>query len=125
MRRSTARALGGARNEQAGRSAEEIVERHYARSGHPVADRRWRGQSGEIDLVACDGDGLIFVEVKTARDFARAAERVTRRQMRRICDAAAEYLGRMPLGLLTEVRFDVALVDAAGRVSVVENAFGA
>jgi putative endonuclease len=119
------RARSGALNHVVGQSAEEIVERHYALQGQPVAERRWRGSAGEIDLVARDGAGLIFVEVKRARDFALAAERVTLRQMRRICEAASEYLGRMPLGQATEVRFDVALVDGLGRVQVVENAFGA
>ena len=110
---------------QSGFHAEEIVERHYARGGLPISDRRWRGESGEIDLVLRNGDGLVFVEVKSAADFARAAERMTLRQARRICRAASEYLARMPLGQLTEVRFDVALVDGIGRVEVMENAFAA
>ncbi|WP_116134934.1 YraN family protein [Tropicimonas sp. IMCC34043] len=117
--------MSGSVSYHGGLRAEEIVERHYARNGHPVSDRRWRGASGEIDLVVQDGDGLVFVEVKKSRDFARAAERLTLRQMRRICGAASEYLGRMPLGQLTIVRFDVALVDSVGRIEVLENAFGA
>ena len=87
-----------------------------------TAWRRWRGAGGEIDLIAEDGEGLIFIEVKKARSHAQAAERLSRRQIDRIHASAAEYLGRMPLGQLTDCRFDVALVDEGGRVEIIENA---
>lgn len=107
-----------------GGCAEDIVERHYSAQGRAVTERRWRGTAGEIDLVARDGDGFIFIEVKAARDFARAAERLTRQQIGRIYQTAAEYLGTTPLGQMSDVRFDVALVDGSGRVEVLEAAFG-
>lgn len=113
-----------ARSFEAGRSAEHVVARDYARRGCPVVATRWRGRSGEIDLVARDGEGLIFVEVKKGPSFDRAAGRLGRRQMDRICRAAAEYCAGEPRGALTALRFDVALVDAQGRVTVIENAFG-
>ena len=43
--------------------------------------------------------------------------------MARIYAAAEEFLGGEPTGQLTESRFDVALVDAMGRIEVLENAF--
>lgn len=116
--------MSGSASYHAGLAAEEQVAESYRRGGHLLRNRRWRGKGGEIDLVVEDGEGLIFVEVKKARDFARAAERITARQLRRIYDAAAEYLGQMPLGLNTPSRFDVALVDGAGRIEILENAFG-
>lgn len=116
--------MSGQVSYHAGLRAEEIVERHYADRGLRVVDRRWRGEAGEIDLVARDGKGVIFIEVKKARSRDRAAERVTERQMRRIYAAASEYLAGMPDGQSTDVRFDVALVDVHGAVEVIENAFG-
>ncbi|MWD26806.1 hypothetical protein E0K89_004875 [Aquicoccus sp. SCR17] len=116
--------MSGATSYHAGLAAEDCVARDYVSRGYPVAARRWRGAGGEVDLIARDGDGLIFIEVKKARDFARAAERLSQRQMRRIYDAAAEFLGTQPRGQLTPVRFDVALVDGYGRMSLIENAFG-
>ncbi|PRY25553.1 putative endonuclease [Aliiruegeria haliotis] len=107
-----------------GLKAEDIVGRHYEANGWRIADRRWRGSGGELDLVVQEGERLVFVEVKKARDFARAAERVSRRQMQRIYATASEYLGNLPDGQMTDVRFDVALVDGVGRVQVVENAIG-
>ncbi len=109
---------------QAGLNAEHAVERDYARRGHPIAGRRWRGTSGEIDLIARDGDALVFIEVKKSKTFARAAERISRRQMRRIYDSASEFLAGEPHGQETEVRFDVALVNGAGEIEILENAFG-
>ncbi len=108
----------------AGLSAEDSVARDYTRRGRPVISRRWRGQSGEIDLVARDGEGLIFIEVKKSRSHARAAERLTSRQMDRIAASASEFLAGEPRGQLTDVRFDLATVDQTGSVRVLENAFG-
>ena len=116
--------MSGAVSYHAGLAAEDQVAAEYQRRGYAVCQHRWRGKGGEVDLIAQDGDGLIFIEVKKARDFARAVERVTGRQLQRIYDAAGEYLGRMPLGQNTPVRIDVALIDGAGHIQIIENAFG-
>ncbi|HBQ36193.1 MAG TPA: hypothetical protein DD729_05050 [Rhodobacteraceae bacterium] len=107
----------------AGLAAEGSVERHYADTGHGIARRRWHGSGGEIDLIARDGDALVFIEVKKSRSFARAAERVSHRQMQRIYASASEFLAGEPNGQDTDVRFDVALVNAVGQIKVIENAF--
>lgn len=113
----------GAMSYQAGLAAETIVENDYARHGCPVLARRWRGKGGEIDLILQDGDGLIFVEVKTSKTHARAASHVSPRQIARIMTAAEEFVATQPRGGLTDMRFDVALVDGTGHVRVIENAF--
>ncbi len=108
----------------AGRAAEDCIARDYEQRGFAVARKRWRGKSGEIDLIINDGAGLIFVEVKQSRNFERAALRVSAAQMRRIYRCAEEYLGTQPLGSLTDVRFDVALMNRHGETKIIENAFG-
>jgi putative endonuclease len=105
----------------AGAAAEASVAADYARRGFPIARRRFRGRSGEIDLIARDGAGFILVEVKKAATFARAAERVTRRKIERIFAAAGEFLAAEFLGMNTELRLDLAFVDAHGAISIVEN----
>lgn len=67
----------------AGEAAEKRIALDYERRGFTVARRRWRGKSGEVDLIVRDGTGLIFVEVKKSRSFARAAERLSARQMQK------------------------------------------
>lgn len=110
-------------NYHAGFAAEEIVAQDYSRRGRPVAGRRWRGKGGEIDLIVRDGAQVVFVEVKKSRDFARAATRLTRRQMDRLCAAASEFVAGEPNGQLTDMRFDLAMVNSVGAVQIIENAF--
>ncbi|SMY06026.1 YraN family protein [Flavimaricola marinus] len=114
----------GTTHHYAGLAAEDIVSRDYACRGGKVVHRRWRGSGGEIDLIARDGDQVIFIEVKKSRTFGQAAHRLSRRQMDRICSAATEFLGGEPRGQLTDIRFDLALVDGQGAVQIIENAFG-
>jgi putative endonuclease len=89
-----------------------------------VAARRWRGPGGEIDLILRTGGRLVFVEVKAAHSHAIAAERLSARQMGRIAASASAFLAGEPRGQDSEMSFEVALVDGAGRIAIVENAFG-
>ena len=98
----------------AGRVAEDIVAQDYARRNHGIAARRWRGCGGEIDLIVRDGATVVFVEVKKSKSFATAASRLGRRQMDRICASAGEFLAGEPRGQLTDVRFDLAVVNGMG-----------
>jgi putative endonuclease len=107
----------------AGRVAEDMVAQDYVRRNHGFAARRWRGRSGEIDLIMRDGETVVFVEVKKSATFARAAGRLGRRQMDRICASAGEFLAGEPRGQLTDVRFDLAIVNGLGAIHVIENAF--
>jgi len=117
--------MSGSCSYHAGLAAEDQVAELYQRNGRAVTHRRWRGKGGEIDLVARDGDDVVFIEVKKSRDFARAAESLSSRQMRRIWAAASEFLAGEPLGQMTPSRFDVALVNGVGQIDVIENAFAA
>jgi putative endonuclease len=117
--------MTGARSYHAGLAAEDQVAQHYMRSGRVIAARRWRGQAGEIDLIARDGAVVIFIEVKQSRSHAFAVEHLTQRQFARIYRAAEEFLGGEPAGELTEVRFDVALVNSTGQIEIIENAYPA
>jgi putative endonuclease len=51
-----------------GKYGEELAARRLVESGMTVLARNWRaGRSGEIDIVALDGDALVVCEVKTRR----------------------------------------------------------
>ena len=91
----------------------------------PVCARRWRGRTGEIDIIARDGDKVVFIEVKQSRTHDEAAAHLTPRQMQRIWNTAEEFLAGEPRGALTDVRIDVALVDGMGRIEILENAYAA
>ncbi|HRK41553.1 MAG TPA: YraN family protein [Gemmobacter sp.] len=108
---------------EAGRAAEGCVEQAYLRGGRQIVARRWRGSCGEIDLIAREGDEMIFIEVKKSDTHTHAAEHLLPAQMARLYAAASEFIANEPMGQLTPMRFDVALVDATGRIEIVENAF--
>lgn len=50
-----------------GRYGEDLAARLLADAGMSVLERNWRCRSGEIDIVAKDGDALVVCEVKTRR----------------------------------------------------------
>jgi putative endonuclease len=104
--------------------AEMAAADAYARGRAQVLEARWRGQGGEIDLILRAGATYVFCEVKKAPDPDTACARLRPAQVRRLHAAAAEYLGGRPEGQLADCRFDLAAVDAAGRVEIRENAFG-
>ncbi|MBY6049099.1 YraN family protein [Vannielia litorea] len=119
---SPARRQRGRRNYDAGRMAEDSVALHYEAQGVRIAERRWRGEGGEIDIVAEAPDTVVFVEVKQSRTFDSAAEAITPQQVSRIMAAASEYVGRYPTALSTPMRFDLALVNARGELRILEGA---
>ena len=58
-----------------GESGEEIACRELGARGYAILARRYRTRHGEIDIVARDGDTIVFVEVKlkTTGEFGAAA----------------------------------------------------
>lgn len=118
-----ARSARGATAFAAGRMGEDSVLRDYRDQGYGFVASRWRGKSGEIDLIVTRDDEYVFVEVKKSASHRQAAERISQRQIRRICNAAQEFCGECAQGQLTPMRFDAALVDDVGRVQVIQNAF--
>ncbi len=114
----------GQRAHLSGLAAEEIAIRAYLERGYRLAEARWRGPHGEIDLILRHGAEVIFAEVKTSRTRDQAAARITPQQMTRVMASAAAFLDGEPMGQLTETRLDVVLVWGTGEVEIIENAWG-
>jgi putative endonuclease len=115
--------------QQRGKSGEDLAVEELERRGYAIVARRYRTRHGEIDIVAEDGDTLVFVEVKAraTAEFGTAAEAVTRRKQRRLIAMATDYLAR---GRITgkPCRFDVVAIDdceTAPRVTLYPHAFEA
>ena len=106
----------------AGLAAEKSVASKYARCGFEIIAERFKSDGGEIDVIARHDDKLYFVEVKKSKTFERAAQALGAKQMQRIQNASQYYLQEMDLPLETDMRFDVALVDAQGFIKVIPNA---
>lgn len=116
-----ARSLRGQTAYRSGLAAEDLISAHYTRQGHKLAEARWRGSGGEIDLILRKGGDVVFVEVKQARSLHEAAFRLSARQLKRVHDAASEFLAGEPRGLGTPARVDLALVGGSGEIEIVEN----
>jgi putative endonuclease len=117
------RSARGKVNYHAGLAAEDAVARQYEGRGIGICARRWRGITGEIDLIGRQGDEVIFIEVKQSKTHDLAASHISPAQIARIFSTVDEFLAGEPKGLLTDVRIDLALVDGQGRIEVLENAF--
>lgn len=111
-----------------GEKTEEDAVRFLRSQGYRIIDRNVRFRRGEIDLVAYEGDVLVFVEVKGRRNdrFGGAAWAVDEKKQRRIDRLAGEYLARHKV-TDSPCRFDLVLVQvgAGGRrkIELIRNAF--
>lgn len=112
----------GQLNHHKGLMAEDQAADAYLRNGFAIADRRYRTCDGELDIVAHHGDTYYFVEVKSSKTHADAAQQITPRQQKRLYRAALRYLADRVGSIDVNCRFDAALVDAMGRLKVIPNA---
>ncbi len=112
-----------------GESGEEHACRELRRRGYAILARRYRTRHGEIDIIARDGEVLVFVEVKTrsTEAFGSPLEAVTLAKQRKVIRMAADYVGRSRLTRLA-CRFDVVgvlLTEEETTIDVVVDAFSA
>jgi putative endonuclease len=95
-----------------GVAAEELAARYLAAQGLRIIARNYRCRFGEIDLIAKDGDALVFVEVRLRRtgDFGGALASITRTKQKKLLTTARHYLSG--LREVPSCRFDAVLLDA-------------
>ena len=118
-----------AARQELGRRAEELVAAWLLADGWEIVARNVRvaGLRGELDLVAVDGDALVFVEVKARRAGSVAgpetpALAVDARKQAKIRSLAAAWLRERGYDVPPhrELRFDVVGLRLDGRGRVVE-----
>ncbi|MGD9675528.1 MAG: YraN family protein [Candidatus Bipolaricaulia bacterium] len=90
-----------------GRRAEDDACELLRTLGYAIVARNWSFRGGELDIVARDGDTLVFVEVKarSGAGFGGPEAAVDRAKQRRIATAAKAFLARTEADL--RARFDV------------------
>lgn len=120
-----ARQSRGVAAQARGVGAESQVCRTLQGQGWTVLLRRARTACGEIDIVAeLPEAGLIaFIEVKARASFGVAACALSAPQRRRLLGAAAILLSRHPHWAERTLRFDLILLDGAGSMRRIADAF--
>jgi putative endonuclease len=117
------RVARGRRAQASGVDAEALACAALERDGWTVLGRRLRTPAGEIDAVAEKDGLLVFLEVKHRPDLALAAYALSPRQQARLLAAAEILLASNPGWGPAGMRFDVMLVDGAGMVRRITDAF--
>lgn len=85
---------------------EDLAARHLRRAGLEILDRNWRAGRREIDIVAREGDVVVFAEVKTRGAGPQSPlEAIGPRKRRELRRAAGRWIAAHP-GIGREFRFD-------------------
>ncbi len=108
-----------------GRIGEAQAEQFLKKAGLKIVARNIRVGYDEIDLIAKQGDTLIFVEVKTRKNehFGRAVSAVTLAKRRKLSRAAMHFLKKRKLRP-PYIRFDVVeVVGEKPEIRHIQNAF--
>lgn len=95
-----------------GLKGESIAVSLVEKEGYKVLERNFHSRFGEIDIVAIDGDTLVFLEVKTrwSRQFGTPEEAVTPRKIRSIIKSG-QYFRVMHKNLPEAERIDVVAIE--------------
>ena len=108
---------------------EDLACRELERRGYAILARRYRRRGGELDIVARDGQTLVFIEVKTrgGLEFGTGVDAVTLLKRRRMVLVAQDFIARHRLGDCS-CRFDVVSIEMGASqqdpdVRVYQNAF--
>lgn len=107
-----------------GREKEELACRYLEQKGYRILATNYRCRQAEIDIVAMDGDELVFVEVKYRKNtqFGGGLSAVSPKKIRNICKCARYYIYKERIHPDMSIRFDVIAVDG-DRITHLENAF--
>lgn len=120
--------MRGARK-KLGQLGENLAANHLERRGYVIHQRNYRCPVGEMDIVAEDGDCLVFVEVRTrrGREYGTPEESITAAKQSKLVEVAQTYLQEHHWP--GDWRIDVVAVeltrgDRLERVTVIQNAVG-
>jgi putative endonuclease len=90
-----------------GIEGENVAVKFLEKKGYRIIRRNYKTHIGEIDIIAQDGNTIVFVEVKTRgnESFGKPFEAVNKRKRQKLKNLALLYLKNQ--GMEFPVRFDV------------------
>lgn len=111
---------------QVGREKEELACDFLKKKGYAILAVNYWCRYSEIDIVARDGESLVFVEVKYRKDdrCGGSSYAVSTKKMRNITRCARYYIYREKVPFDSPMRFDVIAIDGE-KICHIINAFGA
>lgn len=99
-----------AKHNEIGKAGEIAARNFLENKGYTVLEANWRFHRAEVDLIAKDGNILVFVEVKTrsSEAFGKPESFVDARKQRFLAEAASAYMEQIDHNW--EIRFDIVSV---------------
>ncbi len=97
------------KNISVGKSGENIAARFLEKKGMKIVARNYRYDRAEIDIIALDGEELVFAEVKTRRNknYGEPEAAVTKKKLEQIRKAAENFMEENE----TRLNFSSARID--------------
>ena len=110
---------------QIGTDYETVAAEYLKQKGYTILRRNYRNPYGEIDIIAKDGETIVFCEIKYrgGKGYGDPLEAVDIRKQRRISKVALYYTAAWENAGNVFYRFDVIGIYGDGRVEHIENAF--
>jgi putative endonuclease len=110
-----------------GKRGEELAAAYLTKAGYRIVERNYRCRFGEIDIVAEEGETLVFIEVKSRRSVAYGEPQlaVSHQKQKKISRIAMHYLQERQFHHRF-ARFDVVavkLLPSGNRIEIIPNAF--
>ena len=111
-----------------GGAGEDLAAAVLVKKGFRLIERNYRYGKGEIDIIAKDGDLLVFIEVKARKnlEFGPPELAITRGKQNQIKKIAAAYLYEKEIKD-TQCRFDVVAIQFMPKqnpkINHIKNAF--
>jgi putative endonuclease len=110
-----------------GKKGENIAVAYLKSNGYRIVERNYKCLFGEIDIVAIDGDTIVFIEVKSRKseEFGDPQVAVGLEKQKKISKISLKYLGEKHL-YPCNARFDVVaikMLPSGNRVELIQNAF--
>lgn len=107
-----------------GKKYEDVAKEYLANKGYEILDSNFYTHYGEIDIIAKDGNYLVFIEVKYRKNtkYGNPLEAISSRKIKNIRNSAVYYMYSKGVSQLQPIRFDViGILD--DEITLLQNAF--
>ena len=110
-----------AEHNELGKKGEDEAVRYLQKDGYTIVERNWVNEKYEIDIIAKNGEFIVFVEVKTrsSSQWGNPEDAISKGKIRRIVEAADFYLQQYDIEL--PARFDVISMIWTGKSFEIEH----